>query len=139
MQGYAGLFDALVLCKFLIHSGVHPSLIAEGLASITGFDYDLNKLMEAGERIFNLKRAYNYRCGVGTRDHDKLPKIVQIPLKEGGAKGYVPNIEPLLDEYYKLRGWNEKGIPTHEKLKELGLEDIAEDIWKRCSEDEDKN
>jgi aldehyde:ferredoxin oxidoreductase len=131
MQDYAGTFDSLTLCKFLIHSSVHPSLIAEGLAAITGWDVDTRWLLRVGERTFNLKRAYNYKCGTGTRKHDVLPKIILTPLKEGGARDYVPKLEPLLDEYYKARGWTEEGIPSYEKLKELDLGDIAEDIWRR--------
>lgn len=129
MQDYTGLFDSLALCKFLIHSGVPPSLIAEGLASITGWEVGTKWLLKTGERIFNLKRAYNYRCGTGTREFDKLPKLILTPLKEGGAKGYVPKLDPLLSEYYKLRGWTEDGVPSRQKLIELDLEDIAKDIW----------
>ncbi len=129
MQDYTAVFDSLALCKFLIHSGVQPSLIAEGLSSITGWEVDREWLLKVGERVFNLKRAYNYRCGTGTRKSDRLPKLVLIPLKEGGAKGYVPKLDPLLSEYYKLRGWTEDGVPSREKLVELGLKDVAEDIW----------
>jgi aldehyde:ferredoxin oxidoreductase len=39
------------------------------------------------------------------------------------GKGLTPNLPPLgqmLSEYYEYRGWSEEGIPTQEKLKELG-------------------
>ena len=34
----------------------------------------------------------------------------------------------MLDEYYRLRGWNEQGVPTREKLRELGIEDVADSL-----------
>jgi aldehyde:ferredoxin oxidoreductase len=43
--------------------------------------------------------------------------------EEGGpSAGSVLELEPMLDEYYRARGWEvETGLPTHEKLVELGL------------------
>ena len=56
------------------------------------------------------------------------------PLKEGAAKGHVisqDDLNIMLDEYYKVRGWDlETGTPTKEKLIELGLEYVAEDLAK---------
>jgi len=41
------------------------------------------------------------------------------------------DVEKMFDEYYADRGWDvKKGVPTREKLIELGLEDIAEKLWK---------
>ncbi|MDY6863654.1 MAG: aldehyde ferredoxin oxidoreductase C-terminal domain-containing protein [Thermodesulfobacteriota bacterium] len=40
----------------------------------------------------------------------------------------VRKFDTLLDEYYKARGWSHDGIPTPDKLKELGLESVVGDI-----------
>jgi aldehyde:ferredoxin oxidoreductase len=120
MQDYILVFDSLALCKFLVHSGVPPSLIVEGLSAITGWDISLKELLLIGERIFNIKRLFNVRCGIRS-EHDALPKRLQTPLTDGAAKGKVPNLNHMLKEYYRLRGWDENGIPTKEKLAELGL------------------
>jgi aldehyde:ferredoxin oxidoreductase len=62
--------------------------------------------------------------------NDKLPKAMLQPFPDGGSAGFVPDIEGMLLAYYQARGWDEvTGKPTHEKLMDLGLEDIAQDLW----------
>ena len=67
--------------------------------------------MSIGERVFNLKRAYNVRLGIGRKD-DALPKRLLVPKKEGAAAGSSPDMERLMDEYYRSRGWTPDGIPA---------------------------
>jgi aldehyde:ferredoxin oxidoreductase len=55
--------------------------------------------------------------------------LLEEPLPEGPAKGHIVNLEPLLEAYYKFRGWDENGKPTSEKLKELGLEWVIKEIY----------
>jgi aldehyde:ferredoxin oxidoreductase len=78
--------------------------------------------MEAGDRIFNLKRLYNVRLGV-TRNDDQLPHRI-LNLKKRGDD--LPNIPPeaferMLDEYYEVRGWTRDGAPSPETLNALDL------------------
>jgi aldehyde:ferredoxin oxidoreductase len=85
-----------------------------------------------GERINNLARAFNVREGFGRAD-DTLPERIRTePIKAGASKGQVVSTEDLnqmLDEYYTERGWDIKtGIPTREKLVELGLGYVADDL-----------
>ncbi|MEM2465475.1 MAG: aldehyde ferredoxin oxidoreductase C-terminal domain-containing protein, partial [Candidatus Bathyarchaeia archaeon] len=44
------------------------------------------------------------------------------------SKGHIFELDTLLKEYYKIRGWNEKGKPTKTKLEELGLSDAAKQL-----------
>jgi len=94
----------------------------------SGFDYDVNELMECGERIWLLKRGLDNLMGVTTAD-DRLPKKIMIPLKEGPAAGSVPNLELMLKEYYQLRGLDANGRPLKEKLHSLGLSDLADKLY----------
>ncbi len=65
-----------------------------------------------------------------TRANDKLPKALLIPLSEGGSEGFVPDIDAMLIAYYEVRGWDMKtGKPSREKLTELGMDDVAKDLW----------
>jgi len=65
-----------------------------------------------------------------TAKNDKLPKALLTPHMEGGSEGFVPDIEGMLDAYYDARGWDKStGKPTREKLVELGIGDIADDLW----------
>jgi aldehyde:ferredoxin oxidoreductase len=78
-------------------------------------------MLQAGERIWNLERMFNLKAGLSKKD-DTLPKrLLEEPLPEGGAKGQVVRLSEMLPEYYQLRGWDQSGVPTKEKLKELSL------------------
>ncbi|MBO3803061.1 MAG: aldehyde ferredoxin oxidoreductase family protein [Candidatus Brockarchaeota archaeon] len=92
------------------------------LEAATGFEYGSERNLEkVGERIYNLTRLFNVREGFRSED-DALPeRLLGEPMPSGPAKGMVANLGPMLKEYYRLRGWDEEGVPTKEKLEELGL------------------
>ncbi len=97
---------------------------AELLRAATGWDLTGEEVRQIGERIVNLERLFIAREGI-TRQDDTLPKrFLEEPLPEGSgpSTGSVLELEPMLDEYYRARGWDvETGLPTEEKLEELGL------------------
>ncbi len=74
-----------------------------------------------GERIWNLERQFNMAAGLTAKD-DTLPKrLLEEPTKAGPAKGRVTELDKMLPEYYRIRGWSEEGVPTRETLDRLGL------------------
>ena len=88
--------------------------------------------MQVGERINNQARAFNTREGL-THADDTLPeRLLTKPLRAGASKGHLISKEELaqmLDEYYAARSWDVKtGAPTREKLNELGLDYVAEQL-----------
>ncbi len=96
---------------------------------VTGKDWDIERLLTTAERIRNLERMFDVRQGISRTD-DCLPKkFFETPLSRGKYEGAIldrKEFEGMKDDYYKLRGWDiETGIPTREKLVELGLEDVA--------------
>ena len=119
------VFDAVGACKFM-----GMALMAEDVIPLiehaTGWDFDEDDFRQAGERIFNLSRAFNVREGCSRAD-DTLPKrLLDEPLPDGPAKGLTVDLEPLLDAYYEFRGWDKQtGIPTVAKLRELSLGDMV--------------
>ncbi len=123
------VIDSAGVCVFFsVRNYVQPdeSIKPEGIKDLlnaaTGLDYSLDELCLAGERIANAERIFLNRAGF-SRDQDSLPpRIVSEAAPEGPAKGMVCHLEEMLTEYYLLRGWDENGIPTLEKLKELGLD-----------------
>jgi aldehyde:ferredoxin oxidoreductase len=119
MQHLMGMFDSLVACKFGMFGGLTVNPLIRALNAVTGWDFDREKFFRAGERIFNIKRLYNVRLGI-TRKDDVIP-VRMLNQRRGGGTNELPPLNVLLDEYYKLRGWNEFGIPTEEKLEELSL------------------
>lgn len=128
------MFDCIGACKFmgiLLPADDYVKLIA----TATGWDFGIDEFRKCGERIYNLMRAFCVREGI-TRKADILPKrLMEDPLPEGPAKGMTIDkdmLEMLKDAYYKIRGWDqETGKPTIEKLKELELDDLTQDMWGR--------
>jgi aldehyde:ferredoxin oxidoreductase len=120
-QNIMGLFDSLKVCKFTMFGGLKLTPLLAWYNMVTGNSMTMEEFLKTGERIFNLKRMYNVGCGISRKD-DTLPARF-LTLKHEG-EGLNPNLPPLgelLYDYYKFRGWNEDGIPTPEKLRELGL------------------
>jgi aldehyde:ferredoxin oxidoreductase len=125
-QNYKDLFDSLLMCKF---APVTLTQISEILNSITGWNCTPEDLHTVGERSINLKRAISNKLGV-TREHDKMPRISIQPMKEGSTAGKSPDMDILLKEYYEYRKWDwNTGRPTKEKLVELGLHEVARELW----------
>jgi aldehyde:ferredoxin oxidoreductase len=120
MQNAMGMLDALKICKFLLYTGVTVADLVHCLQLVTAWDVRVDDFLKTGERLFNLKRLYNIRCGISASD-DVLPDRLLTPLKEGGAKGRVPDLRAMRSEYYEFRGWDGRGAPTERKLKDLGL------------------
>ncbi len=126
--------DALGVCKFTTTEtyALYPEDLAAGLSALWGREVGIEELLAAGERIVNLERLYNVRLGLSRAD-DRLPgRFTQEPLEvynlDGEAAapvhvGLVRDLDAMLDRYYRLRGWDENGIPTPETLARLGLQD----------------
>jgi len=90
---------------------------------VTGVRYDRRAFLRTGERVFNLERLFNLREGFSSKD-DNLPlRFIGEPMREGPTAGKVVPITKMLLKYYRLRGWNEIGIPTVQHLERLGVEE----------------
>jgi len=121
------LWDSSGLCKFAAWA-LSPQKALELMNAVTGFQIDgMNEFSRMGERINNLIRSFNVREGM-TADDDTLPdRLLNEPHKEGPAAGIVlkENFIEMKRKYYKICGWDEKGVPTEAKLRELGLYDLV--------------
>jgi len=125
------VIDSLIVCKFsrgTYYDGMKD--LANYYTLATGIPMTEEELEKDGERIENLARLFNIREGKGTREFDTLPwKIMNTPVpEEGPAKGVVVSEEEFqmgLDDYYAARGWTIDGVPTVEKLEEVGLTEYA--------------
>ncbi|MFA5316780.1 MAG: aldehyde ferredoxin oxidoreductase family protein, partial [Dehalococcoidales bacterium] len=125
-QDMTAIHDCGILCVFPSVLFMRDSLDLFGrlLSAATGIkDFeDTDHLWKIGDRIMNLERMFNVREGFGRKD-DVMPKrITGQTLPEGPSAGKWFEAEELLADYYRVRGWDlETGVPTPEKLKELGL------------------
>ncbi len=120
-QNYMAVYNPLGICKFIAKGKIGPQHVADLVNAATGWDWTAADLLHAGERLFNLKRLINLRLGV-TRADDTLPqRLLTQPRPSGGAAGVLPNLDQMLVEYYRARGWIPEGAPSAERLEALGL------------------
>jgi aldehyde:ferredoxin oxidoreductase len=130
-EDWCAVIDSLEVCKNIMENmEILPfKRAAEVIWAATGIRLTPEEVRTCGERIVNIERAFNVREGITRRD-DALPKrFREEALQEGGSKGAVFEQEPMLDEYYRERGWNlETGIPEGETLERLGLGFAAEEL-----------
>ncbi|MBM4305467.1 MAG: aldehyde ferredoxin oxidoreductase family protein [Deltaproteobacteria bacterium] len=121
--------DSLGFCRFLtVFSSPHApqyKQFSKLIALSTGLTITPKELKTIGERIYTLERMMLVRDGIFRKD-DTLPRrYFEEPIPEGPAKGEVISREEfngMLDEYYRLHGWDKNGIPRKETLRRLGLE-----------------
>jgi aldehyde:ferredoxin oxidoreductase len=129
-QQFYSFLDSASLCQFVFGPAwtlYGPQEAVDVVRTVTGWeDFDVDELMEIGERRLNMLRAFNAREGIGRRE-DRLPDKFFRPLIGTGPTAGVAldrtAIEDALDEYYQLAGWDGgSGNPTPETLARLGLE-----------------
>jgi aldehyde:ferredoxin oxidoreductase len=121
-QDYIAGADSGVLCWIIYHGPLWGEKLAEWLTYVTGTRHTKEECDRLGERIWNLERLFNMRSGITGKDDTLPPRIT----KEPRVKDRVVPLDKLLVEYYEWRGWDASGVPTKEKLKELGLEEEGE-------------
>ncbi|MCK4648646.1 aldehyde:ferredoxin oxidoreductase, partial [bacterium] len=132
-ENYSVLIESLGVCKYgtMVPPALYYPDIIRAIEVTMGWKFSEKELKKIGERIVNLNRLFNVREGI-TRKDDSLPdRLTKEPAPLGVPKGQVVELDQMLDEYYKYRGWDKKaGKPTKKKLKELGLEREAKKVSK---------
>ena len=119
-QDSTAALDSTGICLFTAGSWGPEELAMMVNAACEG-DWDKARMLETGERVWNLERQFNLAAGL-TKADDTLPKrLLEEPAPSGTAKGKVTELDKMLPEYYALRGWTDEGVPTNETLARLGL------------------
>ena len=125
IQDAVCLTNSLVVCQFsYLNYGVKLATYLRYLNAITGWDMTFDDFVRVGERAFNLKRLINLRRGLTGNDDTLPPRVMEKLPDVSDDEQYVPDpisFQESLQEYYALRGWDKSGIPTPEKLSDLGL------------------
>ncbi len=129
-----GLFESFVACRLpWVELGLNIDYYPQFLYYSTGVKYTWDDLYAVADRIYALIRALWIReLGGWSRAMDRPPaRWFKHPLTKGplaGAKLDMDKYEQLLDYYYELRGWDERGVPRKETLERLGLGFTAETL-----------
>lgn len=130
-ENYSVLIESLGVCKYgtMVPPALYYEDIIKAIEVTMGWKFSEKELKKIGERIVNLNRLFNVREGI-TRKDDSLPdRLTREPAPLGVPKGQVVELDQMLDEYYRYRGWDKKtGKPTKKKLKELGLSEEARKV-----------
>jgi aldehyde:ferredoxin oxidoreductase len=134
IQDFTATYDSLIICGFPATFGwMAPPIYAALLTAATGVAEfsDVGYLIQTGERIYNIERAFNARDGFGRKDDYAPERFIKEPVTNGPSQGQVFENDALLDDYYQARGWDVKtGVPTQDKLKGLGLKKEADELKK---------
>jgi len=137
-EEYAAVYDTLPMCKFIRRcftgkadrAGAWPTIV-QLINATTGWDFKFEDIDLIGERAFTIKKSFNIREG-WKRSDDTLPyRWMHEPQTKGPSAGYVTTeeeLEYMKDLYYKAKGWTKEGLIPKEKLIQLGMEDVAEQI-----------
>jgi len=125
------IIDSLIICKFT--RGVYASFdeLAKAYSLITGIEMTGQRLVKAGERIYNAAKCFNVRFGARRKDDYPPPRAFEEPMPDDVVKGariIREEYDGALDSYYEGRGWNKEGIPSKERLAELGLTKEVEEV-----------
>jgi aldehyde:ferredoxin oxidoreductase len=134
LQHVRPLLDCLGVCRLQwVEMGLSLDYYAQLYPAVTGIQTRWDEMLGYCERIYNLTRAFAAReLDDFGRSYDYPPKRFQEePIPTGatsGSKIQRSDIDQLLDEYYRLRGWDANGIPTAETLRRLGLPEVIADI-----------
>jgi aldehyde:ferredoxin oxidoreductase len=119
-QDATAAFDSAGICIFTSFAWTLDDVAPQIDAACEG-GWTTAKLLEVGERVWNLERQFNLKAGFTAKDDTLPPRLLKEAAKTGPAKGLVSQLGKMLPEYYQLRGWTKDGVPSNETLKRLAL------------------
>ena len=119
-QDATSAVDSTGLCVFTTFAWSLDDIAPQVNAACEG-DWTAERLLEVGERIWNLERQYNTAAGFTGKD-DTLPaRLLKDAAKTGPAEGLTNGLDKMLPEYYEVRGWTADGVPSNETVERLAL------------------
>jgi aldehyde:ferredoxin oxidoreductase len=121
LKGAMVFEDSLVTCRFQTATALE--LLCRAVNAATGWDMDYREAMAVGRRAVNLARLFNLRHGIGPELDRPSTRYGSTPVDGIAAGvGIMPHWDKMLQNYYRLMGWDEEGKPLPATLKALGLE-----------------
>jgi aldehyde:ferredoxin oxidoreductase len=138
LEDRSAVFDSLGWCKFI--RGIFDDFYGEAghlYRIVTGLEMSPEELKLCGERICNLKKAFNIREGWTAADDWLPPRVLREAMPSGPGRGVhmlESELRAMIAGYYAARGWTADGLIPRDKLVALGLEDVAEDVGVEVAE-----
>jgi aldehyde:ferredoxin oxidoreductase len=115
----------------------HVTFIPEFLSAVMGKEFTVKDMLDTGERISNIRQAFNVREGINPVTQP-LPERAfgRPPLQDGPTAGLNVEVEAMVQEYLEDMGWTEDAaIPCEDTLVRIGLADVANDLWPKSGND----
>lgn len=119
-QDATAAVDSSGLCLFTTFAWTLDNIAPQIDAACEG-DWTPERLVEVGERIWNLERDFNLAAGITGADDTLPPRLLKEAAKTGPAEGKVAGLDKMLPEYYELRGWAPDGTLTTQTRERFGL------------------
>jgi aldehyde:ferredoxin oxidoreductase len=120
--------NSACFCQFADREVSIPQWV-ELFNTVPGYDWEIQDMMNAGKRVFFLKRLMNYRYGLTSRDDALTPRMLE-PARDGDPEGIEINFDGMKEKFYSLMDMDpEKGIPSRAALDEYGLSEEAARVW----------
>jgi aldehyde:ferredoxin oxidoreductase len=123
-------YNSAGLCMwFNVYMG--SIVVAEFMSAVTGYSHTVDTLLQAGERISNIRQSFNAREGINSVEREVPGRIIGIPPQlEGPAAGITVNVDERVSEYLKAMDWDlNTGKPSRQKLEQLGMVDVATALY----------
>ena len=103
------LFDCLIFCRF--YRDFYPwEEISKIIALTTGLELNKSELERLAARVTKNTRRFNIQEELTIADDQLTKRLLKESLKEG-RRNTAEEMETLLQDYYRQRGWNKEGIP----------------------------
>jgi aldehyde:ferredoxin oxidoreductase len=131
-SNYSHMTNSLGLCQFVVMCYDNASVILDFLNAVTGWNMDMDEFLKTGERIADIRQAFNCREGLNALSFKLSTRLTgnPTPREKGPLAGKVLNEKTLLGDYCKLMGWDmETSKPTRERLLALGMDEVARVLW----------
>ena len=107
------------------------NFIPEFLEAVTGWDLDTDECYRIGERITNIRHAFNLREGLNPIRFEVPGRLLgDPPQTEGNVRNITVDIDTQVREYCAAMGWDpDTAVPSRERLLSLGLKEVAQDLY----------
>ena len=119
-QDATAAVDSTGMCVFTTFAWTLEDFAPQIDAACEG-EWTVERLLETGERIWNLERQFNIAAGFTGSDDNLPPRLLKDAAKTGPAEGRTNDLATMLPEYYEVRGWTPDGVPSNETVARLGL------------------
>ncbi|MBT3345307.1 MAG: aldehyde ferredoxin oxidoreductase family protein [Gemmatimonadetes bacterium] len=128
-SGMMHVVNSAGVCMFAFLS-YDWDFIPDFLTAVTGWEIDTDECYHIGERVADMRHAFNLREGLNPIEFDVPTRLLgEPPQAEGNLRGVTVDIDTQIREYCQVMDWDpDTAVPSKQRLIALGMEDVAQDL-----------